>query len=105
MSSVVFEMRTATHAYWVSTYERAAYDAFFVKFQPLNPKTGKPWQAWHRIVHGADVSPENYDGRLVAYSSLEAAKAAVHWKAKDSRLSQAMFAKRNRSLAAKKSRT
>jgi hypothetical protein len=75
--NVIETARTATHYFYVWTGEYSAPDAFIVDFRPLNPKTGQPWQASHRITHGADISPPNWGGRKVAYSTLKAARAAV----------------------------
>jgi hypothetical protein len=41
---------TATRIYWVSQSE----EIWQARFQPLNPKTGKPWQASRRIKVGHD---------------------------------------------------
>jgi hypothetical protein len=80
MTTTVETANTATHKFWIETGHYAAPHAFIAKFCPLNPRTGKPWQAWHQLTHGADVEPPGWEGRPVAYSTLEAARAAVIWK-------------------------
>ena len=69
---------TLTHAYRIVTW---FYDPtiFEVEFRPLNPKTGKPWQASHRITHGADYTPKGWR-EPQCFSTIEAARAAVAWK-------------------------
>lgn len=70
--------RTATHMFWIVADHRQV-GTFEVQFQPLNPKTGKPWQASHRVTHGADVKPHGWD-RPIAFSTIEGARAAMAWK-------------------------
>lgn len=69
------KVRTNTHEFSVS----AAYGAYIAEFQPINIKTGQPWQALHRIKDGADVTPEGWN-RPIAFSTAEAAWAAVERK-------------------------
>ena len=73
--------RAATHAFWVVSSAVHYGDAFVAEYRPLHPKTGEPWQASHRIEHGADVSLPSWGGRLVAYSTVERARAAIEWQA------------------------
>ena len=80
MTSFVEKSRTATHEFVISGGHWYAPEAFQADFRPLNPKTGRPWQRSHRIDHGADVEPKGWEGRPCAYSTLEAARAAVAWK-------------------------
>jgi hypothetical protein len=72
--------RTDRHEFYIDNHW-AATEAFHVWFRPLNPKNGRPWQASHNIIDGADVTPP--DGQHirwtapVCYSTLELARAAV----------------------------
>jgi hypothetical protein len=77
MSQVIERTQTATHVYFIRKGWRGAFEA---EFRPLNPKTGNPWQASRRIVHGADIEPPGWAGRLIAFSTIEKARAAVAWK-------------------------
>ena len=79
MTTVIETSRTARHQFWIVTAAHAP-GAFEVQFRPLNPKTGKPWQASHRVTHGADVQFKGWEGRPQWYSTVEAARAAVAWK-------------------------
>ncbi len=52
-------------------------EAWEVEYRPLNKKTGKPWQAPRRVADLADVEPQGWDGRPIAYSTLAAARLAM----------------------------
>lgn len=71
--SVIERSRTGTHEYTLKVWD----NAFGANFQSLNAKTGEPWQAVYRISDGADVAPENYGGRLLAYSTVDKARHAI----------------------------
>jgi len=71
--------KTERHQFYIEQGYGLHTDVFVADFRPLNPKTGKPWQASHRIVHGADVQIAGYD-RPIAFSTVELARAAVAWK-------------------------
>ena len=68
--------RTATHDFWIIG-NRYGMGEFMVEYRPLNPKTGEPWQASRRVTHGADVEPKGWEGRPIAYSTLEEARLAM----------------------------
>jgi hypothetical protein len=74
----VHTAQTAKHFFWIAQgYFFSVPEAFTADFRPLNPRTGKPWQAAHRITHGADVCPTGYEARPQAYSTLAKAQAAL----------------------------
>jgi hypothetical protein len=68
--------KTERHVFWIvsSLY---APGAFEVQFRPLNPKTGKPWQASHRVTTGANVEFKGWEGRPQWFSTLEMAREAM----------------------------
>lgn len=68
------KVRTAKHEYTIG--DRTYAPSFLVTFQPLNAKTGEPWQATHRVTHGADVTPKGW-ARPIAFSTIEGARASV----------------------------
>lgn len=68
------KLRTDTHEF--SVFFDKAYGSHIAQFRPINIKTGKLWQAFHRIEDGADVTPEGWD-RPIAFSTAEAAWTAV----------------------------
>jgi hypothetical protein len=77
MTQVVHEtLTTERHAFWIVTPWNAP-GAFEVQFRPLNPKTGKPWQASHRVTIGADVETKGWEGRPQWFSTLEMAQQAM----------------------------
>lgn len=69
------KLRTDTHEFSVYTLN----GVYLAQFQPINVKTGKPWQAYHRIRDGADAQLPGYSG-MTAFSTAEAAWAAVKRK-------------------------
>lgn len=78
MQTIVERVTTERHVLWIVSGHYLAPDAYVVEFRPLNPKTGEPWQASHRVRLGADIEPEGYAGRgPQAYSSLELARQAL----------------------------
>jgi hypothetical protein len=77
---IIHTEQAAKHCFRIiQDYFHQAREAFVADFRPLNPKTGKPWQASHRITRGADVQPGGFR-EPQAYSTLEAAQAAIAWK-------------------------
>jgi hypothetical protein len=77
MPHVVHErFTTERHVFWIVNPWQVP-DAFEVQFMPLNPKTGKPWQASHRVTTGADVAGQGWEGRPQWFSTLEMAKQAM----------------------------
>jgi hypothetical protein len=74
-------VQTETHSFCVSdAYANgASLGGFEVLYRPLNPKTGKPWQASRRVEHMADVTPPNWN-RPIRYSTFDKALAAVEWQ-------------------------
>lgn len=68
------KLRTNTHEF--SVLFDANHGAYIAWFQPINVKTGKPWQACHRIVDGADAQSPFHSG-MTAFSTAEAAWTAV----------------------------
>jgi hypothetical protein len=75
-TQAMYGIRTATHHFWINC-NRYGQGEYIAEFRPLNPKTGEPWQASHRITIGADVSPANWGGRMIAYSTFDRARRAV----------------------------
>jgi len=51
--------------------------AWEVEYRALNKKTGLPWQAPRRVTDLADVEPEGWKDRPIAYSTLAAARLAM----------------------------
>lgn len=51
--------------------------AWEVEYRPLNKKTGLPWQAARRVSDLADVEPEGWTNRPIAYSTLPKARLAM----------------------------
>ena len=66
--------RTARHQFTIGRAWNDPTGPYWVSFQPLNPKNGKPWQRSHRIHDGADVQVPGWS--KIAYSTLELARAA-----------------------------
>jgi len=79
MQTPIETRETATHEFRIIN-NHYRMGEFVVEFQPLNPKTCKPWQASHRITKGADVEPPGWEGRPNAYSTLELARDALVWQ-------------------------
>ena len=78
---------TETHQFVIRPHWRHP-DAFEVEFRPLNPKTGKPWQASHRVREGADVQIPGY-AWPTAYSTFAGAEKALTWKVAQMRTGKA----------------
>lgn len=68
--------KTERHAFWIVSPWHVP-GAFEVQFRPLNPKTGKPWQASRRVTIGADVEAQGWEGRPQWFSTLEMARQAM----------------------------
>ena len=68
------KIRTKTHEYTIDPGRSRA--GIEVWYQPLNPKTGEPWQALRRVEIGATITPPGWH-RPIAYPTIEAAEAAV----------------------------
>ena len=77
MTTIEHTKFSNTHFFWIASNSSGA---FVAEFRPLNPKTGKAWQASHRITEGADATLPNWGGRLIAYSTMERAQAAITWQ-------------------------
>lgn len=71
------KLRTDTHEF--SVFFQKEYGGHIAQFQPINIKTGKPWQAFHRIEDGADIQPNGWN-RPISFSTAEAAWMAVKRK-------------------------
>ncbi len=81
--AVLFLTETARHVFWiVDAPAWIAPGAFEVQVRPLNPKTGKPWQASRRVTEGATVEAKGWEGRPQWFSTFELAKAALELKMK-----------------------
>jgi len=70
------KMRTGRHEFVISRCGYIEAEAYEIRFRPLNPKTGEPWQASHRVIDGANIEPQGWAGRPCAYSTLDLARAA-----------------------------
>jgi hypothetical protein len=68
ISREIDRIDTATHTFCISLYE----GRYYVLYQAINQQTGKPWQASHRVTHGADIMPAQ-----IAFSTEALARAAV----------------------------
>ena len=65
-------IRTEHHEFTVGTAWNDPTGPYYIYFRPLNVKTGRPWQASHRVIDGADVQPKGYF-QPVAYSTWQLA--------------------------------
>jgi hypothetical protein len=67
-------LKTETHVFTIRQYDAGVG----VDYQPLNPKTGEPWQRDRRVTIGATIEPKGYEGRPILYGNIALARLAMN---------------------------